>query len=273
MSGFPVHLCQPDATKSCAACCGIYNFVANEKRQVEQRLRRNTQALSALSQAPGDQIRRHSEHYRQLDNGSGKRFATLFNCEFAGFLDPARRQVGCLLHPLRHDGCDFRQSSFYGAELCAGHFCLSYHYLTEPEQRLVVNAVDDWYLYGLVITDIDLVKGLYDAVSNRLGAGMKPERARQPHLKTHLSAFFQLKTDWPLRSKSPDRFGKYRFTGEDYRDIRIPYERWHRRPSAYDRILVALGTEPSGPADLDRAEALIAAHLDAIVAAYETRTP
>ncbi|MBU1208698.1 MAG: hypothetical protein KKH04_17535 [Proteobacteria bacterium] len=37
--------------------------------------------------------------------------------------------------------------------------CLSYTHLTKVEQSAVFMALDDWYLYGLVITDIDLVKG------------------------------------------------------------------------------------------------------------------
>jgi hypothetical protein len=32
-----IHLCQPDATKSCAACCGIYNYVENTRDELEQR--------------------------------------------------------------------------------------------------------------------------------------------------------------------------------------------------------------------------------------------
>jgi hypothetical protein len=37
--------------------------------------------------------------------------------------------------------------------------CPSYPHLTQVEQAAVFMALDDWYLHGLVITDIDLVKG------------------------------------------------------------------------------------------------------------------
>jgi hypothetical protein len=37
--------------------------------------------------------------------------------------------------------------------------CPSYPHLTKVEQAAVFTVLDDWYLHGLVITDIDLVKG------------------------------------------------------------------------------------------------------------------
>ncbi len=32
-----IHLCQPDKNKSCGACCGIYNYVANTKFELIRR--------------------------------------------------------------------------------------------------------------------------------------------------------------------------------------------------------------------------------------------
>lgn len=266
---FPIHLCQPDHTKSCGACCGIYNFCENSKEHVLARLRRNTEAVRRGPLGPRDRIRSHSQNYRQEDNGAGKRFQTVFNCEFPGFLNTAESRVGCLLHPARHEGDDLRHLSFYGQTLCAGHFCLSYYYLTEAEQRLVVDVIDDWYLYGLVVTDIDFVKGIYETISNRLGEGLKPERASNPAFRISLARLYHLKIDWPFRPADPDRFGKYLFKGEHYEEIRIPYARWHRRPSVYNRILVALGSEPADSSDLDRAESLLDTHVSAVVSAYE----
>jgi hypothetical protein len=266
---FPVHLCQPDPGKSCAACCGIYNFGANGRAAVHERLARNTRALAGDLVRHRGRIRRHSRLYRVVDNGSDKRFETIFNCEFVGFLDATETRIGCLLHPGRHDGHDLRHCSFYGKSLCVGHFCFSYSYLSEAEQRLAVHAIDDWYLYGLVISDIDLVKGFYEAVSNRLGEGLKVERAAGPELKARLAAFFRLKTTWPFRSKASNRFGKYLFRGEHYEQIGIPYSAWHRSPSVYDRILIALGSELENASELEQAESLLSFHIEAIAAAVE----
>jgi hypothetical protein len=254
--GFPLHLCQPDTGKSCSACCGIYNFVRNDPGSTRQRLRHNTLVLKAPEASLQMGLPQHTRHFRSRYNGSDKLFATIFNCEFVGFLDEKEKRVGCLLHP---EVCphDLRDRSFYGRELCDSHFCLSYYYLTASEQDLVIHCLDDWYLYGLVITDIDLVKGYYEALSNRLGETVSRRHLRTGPLKTVVNDFFRWKLHWPFRSNEPARFGKYRFHGDEYREVHIPYERWQREPSRYDIILMALGSEFRDAIELEQAESLL----------------
>lgn len=266
---FPIHLCQPDASKSCAACCGIYNFILNDRFHTVQRLSRNTRALRCADRGRTECLQAHARAFRSPDNGEAKRFETVFNCEYVGFLNEDETLTGCLLHPARHRGRDLRDHSFYGAQLCEGHFCLSYYYLTLAEQQLVVNTLDDWYLYGLVITDIDLVKGYFQAVANRLGESIDPFKAARFPLKQKVRDFFHWKLSWPFSPLKPDRFGKYLFKGESYEEIRIPYGRWHRKPSAHHSVLTALGSEFSTSAELDRAEALIEESVLDFVKAYE----
>ncbi|MGQ9795782.1 hypothetical protein [Desulfosoma sp.] len=265
---FPIHLCQPDLKKSCAACCGIYNFKNNARRAVSRRLHRNGTLL------PGEDrevllgaLALHSQRWRGRDNGSAKRFETVFNCEFVGFLDEAHRRVGCLLHPLRHDGKDLRHCSFYGKELCEGHFCPSYYYLTVNEQLFVVETLNDWYLYGLVITDIDLVKGVYQAVPDRLGEAVQPELLAHPSVQRALRRIWQWKLRWPYRKPGCDGFGKYLFVGDHYEEFHIPYERWAVRPSPFHRILLALGSVFQSVKELRDAERIIAVDLDHAVQA------
>jgi len=266
----PVHLCQPDGAKSCAACCGIYNFKANDRDSVRRRLERNTRALAGLAEDDASsRLARHAEAFRPRDNGPAKRFETVFNCEYAGFLDAERRRPGCLLHPACNGQRDLRDSSFYGKELCAGHFCLSYHYLAEREQRLVVESLDDWYLYGLVITDIDLVKGYFRALADKVGEAIRPERARAKGLREEIRRFFQWKESWPFRSSDPGRFGKYRFDGEDYGEADIRYFRRHRPPSPYHDLFKALESDFRSGEDADRAEAMIRKRIEDFARLYE----
>jgi hypothetical protein len=267
---FPLHLCQPDAGKSCAACCGIYNFIDNDRSAAVARLRANSRAVAEAGCSDRVALCRHADRMRPAYNGPAKRFATIFNCEYVGFLNREETRVGCLLHPARQDG-DLRGLSFYGAELCRDHFCLSYYYLTQAEQQLVINTVDDWYLYGLVITDIDLVKGLFEAVSNRLGEAIKPQCFFTESLKERVAGFFRWKLTWPFRSTAANRFGKYRFSGEYYEEARIPYELWERVPSPYHPILLALGSELRTAAELDQAESLLDRAIDDVVRAYRKR--
>ncbi|MBC7359984.1 MAG: hypothetical protein H5U10_15745 [Desulfacinum sp.] len=265
---FPIHLCQPDAGKSCAACCGIYNFKDNSRRAVSERLLRNTVLLQ--EDKAQEDLRCHSDCYRPLDNGLAKRFQTVFNCEFVGFLDSERRRVGCLLHPATNGGTDLRTVSFYGSELCDGHFCLSYYYLSEDEQRFVVESIDDWYLYGLVVTDIDLVKGIYQALSDRIGEGVRPSALQMPEIRKATQSLWRWKLDWPFRHPGTNQFGKYLFEGETYREIRIPYDHWGRGPSPYDRILKALGSRFQSVDDLEAAERKIEGALESYARLYES---
>lgn len=267
---FPIHLCRPDTLKSCAACCGIYNFVLNDREHIYQRLSRNSLALSDADCKDTQCFRQHSQKFRSEDNGPRKLFETIFNCEYAGFLNEENTQVGCLLHPQRHRDRDLRDLSFHGAELCEGHFCLSYYYLSLHEQQLVVNTIDDWYLYGLVITDIDFVKGYSQAVANRLGETIDPVRVCEPFLKKKVQRFFEWKLSWPFRPSRPDRFGKYVFHGESYEEIHIPYHRLHRKPSPYHSILTALGSDFSTGDELDQANGLIQQNILDFVRAYES---
>ncbi len=263
-----MHLCQPDSRKSCAACCGIYNFIENERDAVAARLSRNRDAVSGEEGCTEEAIAAHSRRFRPEDNGRAKRFAGVFNCEFAGFLDAACLKVGCLLHPQGPCGRDLRDRSFYGRELCDGHYCLSYHYLSAAEQRLVVDSVDDWYLYGLTITDIDLVKGWYALLSERAGEALKPERLGDAGLKRAARRLFALKLDWPFRPGGTDRFGKYLFRGESYEEIKIPYASWGRKPSPFHRVLIAFGSDFENASELESAEALLEGLAEAFVRTY-----
>ncbi len=249
---FPYHLCQPDEEKSCSACCGIYNFVKNDKNSLILRLKTNTLALKESS--PED----HSKTFRILYNGKGKLFETIFNCEFVGFLDKDFKRVGCLLHPSQNGGRDLRDLSFYGSELCEGHFCLSYYYLTSKEQELVIRTIDDWYLYGLTITDIDLVKGVFQVLSDSVGEAIDPLKvSKSKRLTKIVRSFFELKLRWKFRDLRKSQFGKYLFKGEEYEEIEIPYQKLGRKKSPYHFILLSYGSSFKNSEELDEAESII----------------
>lgn len=174
-----------------------------------------------------------------------------------------------MLHPALHCGADLRDCSFYGVELCDGHFCPSYTYLTIEEQSAAVAAVDDWYLYGLVITDIDFIKELFTIVQNRLGESLKPELFTKPAIKKALRDYFQLKESWKFSSRG-GRLGKYYFSRAEYHIARIEYEkRRQMKPSRFDKILVSLASEFKTPADIAAAELLLDEKINALVAEYQ----
>ncbi len=122
--------------------------------------------------------------------------------------------------------------------------------------------MDDWYLYGLVITDLDLVKGVYRHLSDRLGEAVPRTRLRRPSVRSALQPFWRWKVSWPYRRNGTDWFGKYLFIGDQYEEMQIPYDLWGIGPSPYHGILLALGSVFRSLADLRDAERLIGAALE-----------
>ena len=267
---FPYHLCQPDNQKSCAACCGLYNYRDGSRAGLQGLLRRHTSCLRLPRPLDAAVIRSYARRFRPRENGRAKLFPTIYNCEFVGFLDDNETRVGCLLHPSQCQGDDWRRLSFHGGSLCADHFCLSYSYLTRQEQETVIRGVDDWYLYGLVITDIDLVKTYCRLLNDRLGYTFAARLVEHPALKEVVHRFFSLRTSWPFRAAAPARFGKYRFSGESYQEASIDYERIGLRGSPYDAIFRSLESEFAAGEEVREAERLIDSHVAAFLTTYES---
>jgi len=162
-----------------------------------------------------------------------------------------------------------RYHSYYGPELCANHFCPSYSYLTVTEQKAVVAVLDDSYLYGLVITDIDLVKEFFRQAQERMGDCLDPRRLEDESVKRAAQDFFSLKEDWPFAART-NRLGKYFFSFSEYQVARIEYEKqWKIKPSRFDKILISLSSEFSSLEDVRRAEAVIEEKIQNFVDAYQ----
>jgi len=217
-----LHLCQPDGAKSCGACCGLYNYADSRSDSLIARLRGRTALYRNTPKTPEGLAAFSARICAQEDQA--KRYEVIYCCEYIGFIGEDERRVGCLLHPAVNDGVDWRDVSFYGRELCAGHFCPSYYYLSRNEKLALFSLLDDWYLYGLVITDIDLVKTFFREISNELGEEPPARLFNVSPLKEVARDFFNLKLSWPFRSPEVNRFGKYYFDGSQYMIHHIDYE-------------------------------------------------
>jgi hypothetical protein len=247
-----IHLCQPDACKSCAACCGIYNYVENTREHLVKRFEYRT-ALMDRVRSGELSLEGYSSAIRHREDGR-RIFKTIYACEYVGFLNSERTRVGCMLHPMVTGGEDLRIHSFYGREICDGHFCPSYQKISPNEGAVVLATIDHWYLYGAVITDIDFVKTFFTLAQNALGEEIRPEKvARNPVLAGMLKEYFSLKVTWPFRDTSKPRFGKYYFVGEEYDIDRIDYARLGSGVPVYDPIFLSLASSFATKDDLDRA--------------------
>jgi hypothetical protein len=261
-----IHLCQPCNSMSCGACCGLYNYADSSRDSLTGRLRRRTKIFRDTVKGPED-LSGFAANINTSEDQS-KRYEVIYCCEYLGFLDSREKTVGCLLHPFQNGGLDMRTVSFYGKELCEGHFCPSYHYISKEEKKALINIIDDWYLYGLCVTDIDLVKEYFRLISERVYEMPAPDAFTKHHLKAAAHRFFSHKMTWPYRSHDTQRFGKYYFDGSQYMIDHIDYESLGCDRSRFDRIFLSLCSEFGNKDDILRAEAIVQGCIDEFVQVY-----
>lgn len=263
-------LCQPDPSKSCGACCGLYNWEDHSRAALTRLLEKRTSLFFSLGRDPENFRQAYA---REKIPPNPKLLETIYNCEFLGFLDGEKKRVGCLLHPSLNEGRDLRDHCFYGKEICAGHYCPSHAHLTPVEQKSVLLALEDWYLYGLVITDIDLVKDFFHQVQSRLGDSLREERLENFRVREALREFFALKECWKFAS-GQNRLGKYDFSHSEYQIARIVYgKEWKMKPSRFDKILLALESEFQTREEVFEAESIVDWKIAEFVKAYENASP
>ncbi len=259
------HLCQPApvlfSAPSCAACCGVYNYEGHSRELVTSVLRLQTGAMEGWDGTDAE-VERIRE--KVLSSRPPIRFEVIYNCPFSGFLDKAETRVGCLLHPLRL-GRDLRDYCQYGHRTCGEAKCTSYTYLGEKESRAVMAACGDWYLYGLCIQDIDLIKGFVELAADRLHAtpdlGMV---ARDEKAARVFHRYLKLKEEWPF-ARDPGRFGKYYFQGRSYQVYMIDYDALGSSAPRHDLVLRSLGSTFQNKDELMEAVSILDERIDAFV--------
>jgi hypothetical protein len=259
-------LCLPDAGKSCAACCGLYNYADSSRESLSRRLRLRSQRFNEVMKT-----RRDIAYYaRQIlaDEDLRKRYEVIHCCEFLGFLDDLEKRVGCLLHPARNSGIDRRSGSFYGQELCAGHLCPSHQYIPRFQSQILIKIIDDWYLYGLCLTDIDLVTNYFRLLADKIGEELKPEVFDNDALKDIAREYFNWKVSWPFRSPDLNRLGKYYFDGSQYMISRIDYEKFGRTISPLNTIFLSLSSCFNHRDEIEQAEKLLWSNLEKFISTY-----
>ncbi len=237
-----VYLCQVKEHVSCGACCGLYN-VADASR-------------AGLIQILADRTRRFSEIPRDVDGilgfaeETGRRespvrpYPEFHHCPYIGLVGAGKSRVGCLLHPLAdgNAGIDFRGLSYYGGMACRTYFCPSCKSLDPVYKRILRSAADDWYSYGLIMTETVLVDAFFGELERRAGRPIAPEDVVGIGLRENpIRRFIHMRATWPFRA-APERPGNYFF--EDRRYPRPPVdERLVNRLAAGLDGLAAKGSE------------------------------
>jgi hypothetical protein len=88
--------------------------------------------------------------------------------------------------------------------------CPSYSWLDDAWATLVQRASSDWYVYGLIVTDVDLLRATARWLEEQLGATLQVARLCED--ETVLRAFgqfFELRAIAAKSSAGPHRFGQF----------------------------------------------------------------
>ncbi len=165
-----MNLCRPDSSKSCAACCGLYNVPNATRSALQFKLEKRTLAFREVERSP--QAIEDYQMWVRANEAEGPLDEAIHVCEFAGFLDPQQRIVGCQLHPTGtgNQGVDLRGLCYYGSMACKSFFCPAWEEIPLRLRDMVCLLIDDWHVYGLVITDVDFVRSLFGLLEDRIEA-------------------------------------------------------------------------------------------------------
>jgi len=185
------HLCQPDLRKSCVWCCGLYNICNVSRETLVSALRLRTEEFARTERTVAailnfSEKTKQREQFRLLD-------PEFYACEYVGFLDEGETRVGCLLHPSArgNEGTDWRGLSFHGAMACQGFFCRAHRELSGDETRLILETINDWFLFGLVISDVDFIKYFFHSIKDRLEPCANHEKLVNPSALKVVREFFE----------------------------------------------------------------------------------
>jgi hypothetical protein len=258
------HLCQPGRGASCGACCGLYNFRDHSRATLTERLAAQTDTFRPLPQEPGAwrSAARELLEARQAT----PLFPAVRVCPLLGFLDAERTRVGCLGHPKVTGGADLRDCGVYRADICETFTCPSFTWLSDAQARLVQAACADWYLYGLVITDVEFVRGCLRLLEWELAGPVDLEALlARPAALEAVRQLFALKETAPGRGSHAAVFGRFTPDTEGEPVSRnLDYAALGARAAPEDEVVLCLGYAPRALEELTTARERVRAHVRAV---------
>jgi hypothetical protein len=261
------HLCQPGRGASCGACCGLYNFRDHSRAALTERLAEQTAQLRDVPKELGA----WRAAAKELVESRRERplFPAVRVCPLLGFLDEEQRQVGCLGHPKATGGVDLRDCGVYRASICETFTCPSFGWLEDAQARLVQAACPDWYLYGLVITDVEFIRGCLRLIERELGGPARPEEMMsRPAALDAVRRLFSLKETAADRSPYAPIFGRFTPDTEGEPVSRLlNYAKLGVRAAPEDDVVLCLGYDPADAATLTAARERVRLHVRAVARA------
>ncbi len=257
----------------------MYNHVEHGEAETWRRLQERTRAFFRDAQVD-DEASLKAFRKKWEDGAEVKLMTGLPSCPFLGFVDLAEGQgdgkgevVGCLVHPLQNDGVDGRDCGVYDRFICEDYLCAAHDVLGRAEIRWVLAAVEDSYLYGLVITNPKFVKHLLELVAREVGAMPGGEVLEKGPVLKASRACFELMREWPYRSKD-GIFGQVEVAGAlDTTRRQLPADEFGVAPHRVDPLLVCLGSRFESPEILEEGRAKVERAVEDLAQAVMEQLP
>ena len=253
-----IYLCQVSETVSCGACCGLYNLPYVSRENLELLLSRRTEDFTSVPRTEDGifEFQRKNKAPHRLS----RPFPGFHHCPFLGLIGGEKSCVGCLLHPAAsgNNGVDYRFLSWYGEQACRTYFCPATNKLSPVYQSILMQTIDNWYLFGLIVTEHALVTAYFNEVEYRLGRHITvSDYTQNIGAKNAFIEFAKLKSKWPYRrydSRGPCNFF---FENGQYPRPDIFRKTLDIKPSSYEKILRELDSGFSSAKEIAAADQLL----------------
>lgn len=265
-----IYLCQAGENLSCGACCGLYNIAALSREKLVKLLGERTESFSTVPREM-DAILEFGEK-TESELLKERPFPEFHHCPFVGFIGAARSRVGCLLHPENplNRKVDYRGLSYYGGLACHAYFCPSSRLLPPWIKRMALKSIDDWYLYGLVITEDRLLTGFLELVEKRLKRPVTSTDADEnsPYPEV-FREFLSLKCSWPHRNPHSAAPCNYFFSDGAYLKPPVVYPDPLQPHSHFHTIFYELTSRFDSRQSLEAAEESLSDLVDRLARAID----
>ena len=201
-----IYLCQVSETVSCGACCGLYNLPNVSREKLEILLSKRTEAFASVPRTEDGiyEFQRSNKGPHRLS----RPFPQFHHCPFLGLIGGEKSRVGCLLHPAAagNDSVDYRFLSWYGEQACRSYFCPASNKLPAIYQSILKQSIDNWYDFGLIVTEHALMTTYFKEVESRLGRHIEViDYTGNITAMDALKEFVELKSNKSIKSKWPFR--------------------------------------------------------------------
>jgi len=205
-----IYLCQVSDTVSCGACCGLYNLPNLSRAKLEILLAKRTEDFASVPRTEDGifEFKRKNRGPHRLS----RPFPQFHHCPFLGLIGVQKCRVGCLLHPAApgNGNVDYRFLSWYGEQACHTYFCPATHKLAKVYQSILLQTIDNWYVYGLLVTEHALLSAFFKEVESRIGRHVAvSDFTENTEAMDAFGEFAELKSKWPYyrdNSSSPCNF-------------------------------------------------------------------